>query len=592
MLVKKLKTEIDMEILRKIPSLLLLLVLAFCAACGSDENLIKKEESHNDVREFECNMEHGQSDGSRTYFESENQSYMAKWCKEDKIALCFDGSEVGKEFSLKSGENSTSAIFYGPVPDNFKEVTAIYPSDIFVKRTSTSVEINMPESFHYDAQKILNGIMPMYAHSTNGVLNFYNLMAVLKISVKGDGLLRSITLRSIDGYGLSGNGQIILDENRIPLMTFFKNESPITINLGSVFLSEEILDLYIPIPAMKYDNGLKIDFNFEGSTETRELKKTLEFERSVLRSVKPYEIKAPFDFNKYQSKNDELWYTANYKQSATKDIESELGIRSNSYSSNYHLGVITAKSDILKIGGPVFKSPASVQAIRLPQSLKEIGMGAFKGTSIESLEAPENLRSIGTDAFMNCSRLKRVVLNDGLESLDAEVFGSCTNLEYVYIPKSVAIICFYMFIHSTENLDHWDGDCSLIDDDRHALYSNSGYGMVNDNPTMIDAIAGCNLTEYSIPKRALYTQNYAFSGCKKLRKITIHESFRSFGLEFFSVLPALETIVCHGPTPPQFDSDEVFSSTSLKEIRVPEESLELYKNARGWEKFADKIKPL
>lgn len=568
------------------------LSLLVVTACCSDVPEVGLIENCSDFGEIECNTENQSSAMSRTYYNSDNRSnlYCAKWEKEDRIAVCFDGAAVAREFNLLKGENSTSAVFYGPLPDTYGEMSAVYPFDIFEGRTSDAIEVCLPSEINYNAQKILCGAMPMFAHGTAGALNFYNLTGILKISVRGSGLLESISVSSVDGLGVCGRGRIALDENNMPILSMEDKGNSLTINFGSMFLSMKSKEIFLPIPATTYESGIKLEFVFAGETKMRILEGPLRFERSVMRAaIKPYEINVPFDFDNYETKDNEIWYKSDIQQSISNDSDLGISIISHSFSNDNRLGVITAESPIVKIGGPIFKLPQSVTFVKLPNTIEEIAMNGLKNTAIKIFEAPNSLRVLGTNAFLGCSELKQVILNDGLESFGLEVFGDCPNLESVFIPKTVNILGAYSFRESTGKLDHWDGDCSLIDEDGHSLYSNSSYGMVSDKPTMIDVIAGCNLTEYRIPDRALYAQNYAFCGCKKLKKLIIHENFRGFGCETFSSMTELEIIECYATTPPSINMNDFFSNKSLKEIRIPKNSFEEYIRAYGWGSVLNKI---
>lgn len=564
-----------------------LLILAGC----TDEPCIDKSETTDKSGEIECIAEGQQSALSRTYYdcESNGNTFWGKWDKNDRIAICFDHSATARQFNLLNGENSANATFHGPMPDSYSNIQAVYPFDIYQGHTSSAININLSSQIKYDSDKKLYGAMPMYAQGTGTTLNFYNLMGVIKISLRGKGLLRSITIRSGDNRGLSGPGRIVLDENNIPSLSIDDNGSDLTVNMGSVFLSDQPLEILLPIPAATYNNGLKFEFLFEGQTETRELAGPLHFDRSVLRAVKPYKIEVPFYFDSYQPHDNEIWYKSTYHQGLIKETDLGSPVISHSYSSTKKMGVITTESAIMKIGGPIFDSPDLVTFIKLPRTVQEIAMNGMSKTAIESFEAPECLKTLGTDAFLGCNKLKRVVLNNGLESIGAEAFGDCSVLAYVYIPKTVSMIAAYSFRHSTLHLDQWHGDCPLIDADRHTLYSNNSYGSISDTYETIDVIAGCDLLQYEIPHQALYMQNYALAGCQKLKKLIIHENFRSFGSQELSSLTNLETIVSYAKTPPSFDPQGNFVLKSLKKIKVPKSSIMLYKTADGWKRFSDKI---
>ena len=57
--------------------------------------------------------------------------------------------------------------------------------------------------------------------------------------------------------------------------------------------------------------------------------------------------------------------------------------------------------------------------------LEKAGENCFYGTAIREFLAPQSLREIGSGAFSGCKSLERVALNEGLEKL-----GECGNDRY------------------------------------------------------------------------------------------------------------------------------------------------------------------
>ena len=64
------------------------------------------------------------------------------------------------------------------------------------------------------------------------------------------------------------------------------------------------------------------------------------------------------------------------------------------------------------------------------------------GESVETIILPETIRKVGQWAFMDCRKLSRVELNEGLEQLNGSAFSSCDSLKELYIPES----CFMEFL--------------------------------------------------------------------------------------------------------------------------------------------------
>ena len=110
------------------------------------------------------------------------------------------------------------------------------------------------------------------------------------------------------------------------------------------------------------------------------------------------------------------------------------------------------------------------------------------------------------------------------------------------------------------------------------------------------AFAFCdNLDELKLQEGLKKIAAQAFLGCEKLKVIDIPESVTSIGSigDFsFSYCP-VETVVLHSRTIPKFSSVEVSFRRTLKNVYVPDESLELYKKS-DWadDAFKAKIKPM
>ncbi len=82
-----------------------------------------------------------------------------------------------------------------------------------------------------------------------------------------------------------------------------------------------------------------------------------------------------------------------------------------------------------------------LRSVLLPERLKRIGNGAFRGCSnLEEVIMPNGVRSLDNSAFSGCSRLEYITLPDGLQSIGDECFYGCSRLTEVSIPRSVTEI--------------------------------------------------------------------------------------------------------------------------------------------------------
>ena len=70
----------------------------------------------------------------------------------------------------------------------------------------------------------------------------------------------------------------------------------------------------------------------------------------------------------------------------------------------------------------------------------KIGNTAFYGCfSLQSIRLPSNVTDIDKSAFDECSSLKEVVLNNGLQKIGTCAFTSCLSLERITIPSTVTL---------------------------------------------------------------------------------------------------------------------------------------------------------
>lgn len=96
---------------------------------------------------------------------------------------------------------------------------------------------------------------------------------------------------------------------------------------------------------------------------------------------------------------------------------------------------------VKEIGFAAFQECWNLKSIKLPKNLKKIGEFAFSGCEeIKSIKFPKGLKSIGLSAFSNCYSLKEISIPDSVERLDEEAFSGCYKLRKVKLSKKMKII--------------------------------------------------------------------------------------------------------------------------------------------------------
>lgn len=95
-----------------------------------------------------------------------------------------------------------------------------------------------------------------------------------------------------------------------------------------------------------------------------------------------------------------------------------------------------------------------------------------------------------------------------------------------------------------------------------------------------------NAKSVVIPEGVTMIPNYCFMYCYDLETVTIPSTVKHIGGQaFFNIGPVL---IINAVTPPTLESGQ----GSFAKILVPAESVEAYKAAEGWSKYADRIQAI
>ena len=97
-------------------------------------------------------------------------------------------------------------------------------------------------------------------------------------------------------------------------------------------------------------------------------------------------------------------------------------------------------------------------------------------------------------------------------------------------------------------------------------------------------------THYSQTYQVVGIKSYAFNYSDKLKSIVIPQTITTIEEDAFTGCSVLESITCKAKTPPEIrDLFAGYMSQYFQEIRVPQSSVDAYKNALGWNSYADYI---
>ena len=275
--------------------------------------------------------------------------------------------------------------------------------------------------------------------------------------------------------------------------------------------------------------------------------------------------------------------------------------------------------------------------------------GAFAGcTSLTSIEIPNSVKEIGVCAFQGCSQLQSVTFQKGslittlsggyiskgygtsIENASNMIFGvfaKCSTLSSIEIPANVETIdaCVFQDCINLSVVTFEQGSKLKVFGD--------GYAKTGYRPFVTGAFANCTaLKSIQIPANVekigvgtfkncsqlssvtfepdsklktiggycdgnwsseVGTKHYgAFADCEALTNIELPASLTAINSVAFSNCRKLIDVYCTALTPPTIKTGSSGTFTNISSAArfyVPLESVDAYKAATGWEKYANQI---
>lgn len=107
-----------------------------------------------------------------------------------------------------------------------------------------------------------------------------------------------------------------------------------------------------------------------------------------------------------------------------------VGIGNSVFSSENVKSVIIPKS-VKSICGCAFSGCETLESITIPNSVKTIGIGAFKGTNITSISIPDSVKAIEGVTFEQCKALKEITIGKSVKKIGIRAFYGCFALENI-----------------------------------------------------------------------------------------------------------------------------------------------------------------
>ena len=229
---------------------------------------------------------------------------------------------------------------------------------------------------------------------------------------------------------------------------------------------------------------------------------------------------------------------------------------------------------VVGIGQAAFYDCEALTSVDIPETVGYISIGAFTDCAeLETVKIPSRIEEIGGYAFAGCKKLASINIPDGIREIQWYTFTNCESLTSVHIPNSVETVGMMSF-YQCKNL-------ALVE-------------MPSVMGVVTGAFGGCeNLKEITMPAME-YISTSVFSGCTSLQSVELPSTLVFLDGHAFGNCVSLSSVICSATTPPTNDNNssvygDPFNGCPLQEIKVPSASVDAYKSADKWAKYADII---
>ena len=206
---------------------------------------------------------------------------------------------------------------------------------------------------------------------------------------------------------------------------------------------------------------------------------------------------------------------------------------------------ISGSGDMYNYGSSDFSAPwdgsrSRVKSVVIADGVTSIGEYAFfYCESLTSVTIPDSVTSISSSTFASCTSLTSVTIPNSVTSIGEYAFYDCKSLTSVTIPGSVTSIGLYAFASCTSLTGIW-----VAEGNSHYANDASGVLFNKDKTTLVQCPGA--FAAYTIPDSVTSIGDNTFDHCTSLTSVTIPDGVTSIGWRAFSNCTSLTDVYYAG----------------------------------------------
>lgn len=235
------------------------------------------------------------------------------------------------------------------------------------------------------------------------------------------------------------------------------------------------------------------------------------------------------------------------------DGKKVVGIKGYAFKENGDIKSLVMPDSVKEIGDGAFLHISTLEDVILSEKLEKMGISVFSETGLKSIYIPGSVKdSPGVGVFSRCKKLERAILGEGVERIGYSTFFDCESLEFVSLPctlkniqnafyrcENLAVVNFrgnigqYCELERTPNTNGGtDSDPTFYN--AKLLLDGKDFPkniIIPEGTTKISARAFKNMdiTSVKIPNSVVSIGNEAFLHCTSLENVEFGYGLKSIG---------------------------------------------------------------